>query len=124
VKSAPEALVGLSLLVLPAMVVSLLVGQQLAEPAGVAIARVAGVALLALGISCWLARNDIQSRAARGLVVALLLYDVSIVLILLSARFRAGLSGIGIWPTVVLHSGLGFWSFLCLKKANQWAVEG
>jgi hypothetical protein len=124
VKSAAEAVVGLSLFVLPAMVVSLLVGPKLGEPAGVAIARVAGVALLALGISCWLARNDIQSRAARGLLVALLLYDVSIVLILLSVRFRTELSGIGLWPTVVLHTGLGIWSLLCLKKANQWAVEG
>jgi hypothetical protein len=38
-------------------------------------ARLAGVALLALGVACWLAVSDAQSRAARGLASGMVLYD-------------------------------------------------
>jgi hypothetical protein len=41
-----------------------------------------------------------------GLVVALLFYDSAVVVIFLFARLGAGLSGIGLGPAVVLHSGL------------------
>jgi hypothetical protein len=53
-----------------------------------------------------LTRHDSQSRAAIGLVVALLFYDSAVVVIFLFARLGAGLSGIGLGPAVVLHSGL------------------
>ena len=47
-----EAATGLALLIVPSLVGQLLLGEQLA---GVAIpaARVAGIALIALGIACW-----------------------------------------------------------------------
>lgn len=124
VKSAVEVLAGLALVLFPLLTVSVLLGPRLAEPVGVALARVAGVALLTLGIACWLARNESQSRASRGLIAALFFYDVAIVTILLSARLRAGLSGIGLLPAVVLHSGLGVWSLLCLRKETYSPVQG
>ncbi len=122
VKSVVEVFVGLALLGAPSLVVSILVGPQLTEPAAIAIARVAGVALLAIGISCWLARKDSHRPAARGLIVGLLVYDVSVILILLAARFATGLVGIGLWPAVILHSVLAIWSFLCLRKPDPSAV--
>lgn len=117
-KSAVEALAGLALALLPALVVPLLLGSSLVAPAGTVIARMAGAALLTMGIACWLARNDSQSRAAIGLIVALLLYDAAVVVILLLARFAMGMLGIALWPAVVLHSGLGVWSLSCLKKST------
>jgi len=42
-------------------VVSLVIGP-LTEPVGVVFVRIAGVALIALGIACWLARNESQNR--------------------------------------------------------------
>jgi hypothetical protein len=45
-----EAVAGLALLVIPSLVVQLLFGQQLA---GIPVARVTGIALIALGIFCW-----------------------------------------------------------------------
>ena len=47
-----EAATGLALLVVPALVVRLLFGVELAGIA-VIVARVAGIALLALGVGCW-----------------------------------------------------------------------
>jgi hypothetical protein len=57
----------------PSITVELLVGAPLETPAALTVARVGGAGLLALGLACWLARGDTQSRAARGLVAARLL---------------------------------------------------
>lgn len=119
VKTVVEALAGLALALLPSLLVSLLLGSPLDTPAGIIIARMTGVALLTLGIACWLARNDSQSRAAIGLATALLFYDAAVVAIFLIARLAMGLSGIGLWPIVVLHSGLWIWSVLCLRKVRE-----
>ena len=121
VKSVVELLAGLALVAAPSMVVSLVIGP-LTEPVGVVFVRIAGVALIALGIACWLARNESQNRTTIGLIWALLFYDVSFVLILLSAHVRIALDGIGLWLVVALHSGLGVWSTLCLSKMKQQAV--
>jgi hypothetical protein len=123
VKGALEAAVGIALLAFPSLVVSVLVGQRINDPAGLAVGRIAGAALLAFGIACWLARTESETRAATGLVIGLLFYDACVVAILLSAHFRSGLTGIGNWPAIALHSGLGVWSVLCLKNAKQWRVS-
>ncbi len=119
VKAAVETLAGLALVAFPSMAVSFLTGQGLAEPGGKVLGRIAGVALLALGISCWLTYQESQSRAAVGLIWALLFYDGSVVGILLVAYLGVGLFGIALWPAVLLHSGLGMWSVLCLRKVTR-----
>ena len=116
--SAAETLVGVALALFPSLLTSLLFGSRLDAPVGILVARVAGSALLAMGIACWLARDNSESRAAAGLIMALLFYDAAVVVIFLYARLGAGLWGIGLWPAVVLHSGLGVWSVLCLKKVK------
>jgi len=52
-----ETVTGAGLLILPTLVIRLLLG---AEPSGVAvlIARVTGIALIALGIACWPSRMN------------------------------------------------------------------
>lgn len=117
-KSAVETLVGGALALFPSLLISLLLGSPLDAPAGIVVARMAGSALLAMGIACWLARNNSESRAATGLIMALLFYDAAVVVIFLCARLGAGLWGIALWPAVVLHSGLAVWSVLCLKKVR------
>ena len=59
-----EVVTGLGLIALPSVVVRLLLGSPLDTSAAVMLARVAGAALLALGVACWIARDDTQSRAA------------------------------------------------------------
>jgi len=70
-----EAATGLALIAVPAIVVRLLLGAEISG-ASIPLGRVAGAALLALGVACWLARDDTQSRTARGLVVAMLMYNI------------------------------------------------
>jgi len=120
-KTVVEVGAGLALALFPSIAVSLLLGSPLDVTATV-IGRFAGTALLTLGIACWLARNDAQSPAAAGLIAALLFYDAGIVAVLLFARLALGLSGIGLWPGVILHSALGIWSLLCLGKGPRPAL--
>jgi len=115
-KSAVEVLAGLALLLVPSTVVSLALGVPLELPVGLVLARCVGVILLAVGIASWVERNHSESRGAIGLIVGLLVYDVSVVVVLLLARLAEHLSGIALWPAVFLHSGLGVWSLLCLRN--------
>ncbi|MGA7291775.1 MAG: hypothetical protein WBW53_07775 [Terriglobales bacterium] len=115
-KSAVEVLAGLALLLVPSTVVTLALGVPLDRSGVIAIARCVGAILLAVGIACWMARDHSESRTAIGLIAALLVYDVSVVALLLLARLAEHLSGIALWPVVFLHSGLAAWSLFCLKK--------
>ena len=103
------------LLVAPSVLVVLLLGAAPGTPAGVTVSRVAGVAILALGVACWLAREDAAGRAAKGLLAAMLLYNVAVVAILFLAWTRLGLFGIAFWPVVLAHMGLAAWCVACLS---------
>src|SRR3954451_3002233 len=107
VTGALEAATGLMLLVAPSVLVELLLGAAPGTPAGVAVSHVAGVALSALGVACWLAREDAAGRAAKGLVAAMLLYNIAVVVILVLAWTSLGLFGIAFWPVVLAQHGAG-----------------
>lgn len=113
--AALEAATGLVLIALPSMLASVLLGSPLDTPAGLTVARVGGVALLTIGAACWLARLDAESRASRGLVCAMVIYNAGAVAIFLYAAFGLGLSGIGLWPALTVHAVLAGW---CIK--NLW----
>jgi hypothetical protein len=106
---------GLALLALPSPAVTLLLGSSPDTPAAVTVGRVTGAALLALGIACWLARHDGQSRAATGLVAAMVLYNIATVAILASAGIGSGPAGIALWPADVLHAAMAVWCIACLR---------
>jgi hypothetical protein len=110
-----EAATGLGLIIVPALVVRLLLGSELLG-AGIPVGRLAGVALLALGIACWLATSDTQSCAARGIVSAMVLYNIGAVLILTAAGIHSQQIGIALWPAVILHTAMAVWCITCLMR--------
>lgn len=115
-----EAATGLVLVVLPLPLTTLLLGSSSLEaPAALTLARVAGVALLALAVASWFARLDGGSRAARGLVGALVLYNAGVAAVLAHAGVVLALSGIGLWPTVVLHAAMAVWCLVRLSDRPQ-----
>jgi hypothetical protein len=110
-----EAATGLGLITVPAVVVRLLLGSELLG-AGIPLGRLTGVALLTLGIVCWLASSDTQSCAARGIVTAMTLYNIGAVLILACAGLQLPTVGIGLWPTVILHAAMAVWCATTLRQ--------
>jgi len=118
VTAAAETATGLALLGLPSLVVSLLLGGSLDTPAALVVARITGAALLSLGVACWLVRNDEKSRGAVGLVKAMMLYNVAAVAILAYAGVGAGMSGVGLWPAVLLHAVLAAWCIARLRSKS------
>src|SRR5216110_936616 len=114
-----EMATGLGLVAVPSVVVRLLLGSPLNTSAAVMLARVAGAALLALGVACWLARDDTQSRATRGLVVAMLMYNIAATAVLAFVGIDLGLHGVALWPAVVLHAAMGAWCAACLRRGPQ-----
>ena len=92
-----EVATGLALLIAPSLVVHLLLGEQLTGLA-MPVARVAGIALIALGIACWPGPP----------LVGMLTHSALVTLYLAYLGF-AGLSGILLWPAVVLHTILTAW---------------
>ncbi len=113
-----ETATGLGLMAVPSVVVRLLLGSPLDTSAAVVLARVAGAALLALGVACWLARDDTQSRAARGLVVAMLMYNIPATAFLAFAGIGLGLHGVVLWPAVVLHAVMAIWCIMTLLRTQ------
>ena len=87
-----EAGTGAALLIVPSLVGRLLFGEALAGIA-IPVARVTGIALIALGVACWPGPP----------LVGMLTYSAAITLYLAYVGFVGGLTGILLWPAVVLH---------------------
>ena len=100
---------GLVLLAFPSAAVKLLFGSPLDTPAAEALGRLAGAALLTLGIACWRGSRDVQSHAARGLVHEMLIYNLLAAGILASVGLVATLVGELLGPAVILHSVMAAW---------------
>jgi hypothetical protein len=88
-----EAATGLALLVVPSLVGQLLLGVELTGIA-VPVARVAGIALIGLGVACWPGPP----------LVGMLIYSASVALYLAYLGLIDGLTAILLWPAVILHA--------------------
>jgi hypothetical protein len=111
---------GLGMLAVPSFVGEILLGSPFGTTIEPVIARVAGIALLALAVACWLLRNEGWSRATRGLVGAMLLYNGGGTGVLLYAGPGLGLYGTGFWPAVLVHAVMAVWCLLSLlRKPGQ-----
>jgi len=113
-----EAGAGLALLCLPSSAAKLLLGTALQQPSACVVARVGGAGLLTIGIACWLARSDTESSAARGLVTALVVYNLVVALVLAAAGLRSQPVGIVLWPAVVLHTLMTAWCIVSLRNPS------
>jgi hypothetical protein len=88
-----EAATGLALLLVPSLVGQLLLGAELTGIA-VTVARVAGIALIGLGLACW------PGKA----LIGMLTYSAAVTLYLAYIGFAGGSSGMLLWPAVVVHA--------------------
>jgi len=110
-----EAATGLILLAYPPLLIRLLLGTEI-NGVGVIISRIAGAALLAIGIACWVARRESSGIAQRALLIGVLTYNVAATGILSSSRWQLDAIGIALWPAVVAHFVLAVWCVVCLRS--------
>jgi hypothetical protein len=106
-----EAATGVGLLAVPAVLARLLLGGTLDTPAALTVARVGGTALLAISVACWLSREN-----GRALVAAMLLYNAVVAGLLVHAALALALSGLGLWPAVILHAVMTVWCVTTLLR--------
>ena len=99
-----EAATGAALLIVPSLVGRLLLGAEL-PGVSIPIARVTGIALIALGVSCWPG-----STALCGMLT----YSTLVTLYLAYVGLAGGFTGILLWPAIVLHG------VLTLLLARAW----
>ena len=116
VTALAETGTGVLLLVSPTLVAALLLGTSLVAPAALIVSRIAGAALLALGGACWLARDDGPSRARRGVIAAMLLYNCAAGAVLVTAAAGVRPAGVLMWPAVAVHAALAVWCIACLRS--------
>jgi hypothetical protein len=90
-----EVATGMALLIVPSLVGQLLLGDALVGVA-IPVARVAGIALIALGIACWPGPP----------LIGMLIYSAAVTLYLAYLGFAGGFAGVFLWPAVVLHAVL------------------
>ena len=109
-----EALTGLALLASPSLAAASLTGGPIESAAGAILTRIAGAALLAIGIMCWLTRNE--GHAARGVIAGLLIYNIGVVAVLVYAGMASGVNGTALWPAVAMHLGLTGFCIVVLRS--------
>jgi hypothetical protein len=119
VTAAIEAATGAAMIVAPAALASLLLGAALDSSGAMTVARVAGVALLSLGVACWLVRDEGRARGGRAVITAMLLYNVAVAAILIHSGLILGLDGIALWPAALVHVALAAWCGAALRPAPR-----
>ncbi len=92
-----EAGTGLLLLVYPPIVVRLLFGSEIGG-AGVIMSRLAGIALIGLGVACWPGNSAVQP------LYGMLTYSTLAMLYLIRIGIRSEAVGLLLWPGVVVHA--------------------
>ncbi|MBK7954139.1 MAG: hypothetical protein IPK02_09360 [Candidatus Accumulibacter sp.] len=103
-----EVATGLTLLVVPSLVGRWLFGEDLTGVA-LPIARVAGIALIGLGVACWPGTP----------LVGMLIYSAAVTLYLAYLGLADGLTGLLLWPAVVLHASLTALLTLAITKGEE-----
>ena len=93
-----EAATGLALLLVPSLVGQLLLGAGLTGVAAT-VARVTGIALIALSVACW------PGTPLLGMAI----YSAAIALYFAWLGLSGGSSGVLLWPAAALHLVLTVW---------------
>ena len=116
-----ELLAGLGLILVPALALNAILGTPNVAGETLAIARLAGVALVAIGV---MAHSGSQGGSSWWLFAGLLVYNVGACAALAYIGAGLGLAGPLLWPAVLLHALLTLWTLVCLRSAPAPAANG
>ena len=119
VTAVVESTAAAALFAVPSRAAALLLGAGLDSPAANVVARIAGAALLSIGLTCWLVRNSPEGGSHAGRIAGLLVYNAAVAVLLVFAAVVEHLHGIALWPAVALHAGLSIWCAVCLRRRRR-----
>ena len=111
-----EGATGLSLLFWPPLQARQIMGVAVRTPLEMFLGRSFGTALVAIAIVCWLAASEARGKVARGVVVAMTIYNAIAAALLVHARVVLELSGALYWVGIVVHVTMGAWCIACLQR--------
>ena len=97
-----EVLAGIGLLLAPAFIVGLLLGDG-SGPVGSAVARVLGMAFVSLGFTAWEPAGQ-EPRSARA---GICIYNLGVAVLLSVFGKAGGMNAPLLWPTAALHGVFG-----------------
>src|SRR5262245_12088082 len=110
-----DILAGSAALIIPAPVVSLLLGVSV-DPITSVLARLFGAGVFALGLACLKARNDVASPAGLAVSLGITVYNLLAALVLFWAAAEMGLGGPLLWGAGIGHGVLGALFVLALIR--------
>jgi hypothetical protein len=87
-----EAATGSALLIVPSLVGQMLFGVELTGVT-IPVARAAGIALIGLGVACWPGPP----------LIGMLIYSAAVALYLTYIGLADGLTGMLLWPAIIVH---------------------
>jgi hypothetical protein len=112
VSGVMEVGAGVALLAAPDLAIRLIFGSSVTE-AEVALGRLAGGALLSLGVVCWLARHNGIGAASSAIMGGMLTYNAAVVALVLAGSL--GSLGPLLSGLALLHGGMALWCLLLLQ---------
>ena len=105
-----EIATGVALMIVPSLVVRLLFSDQI-DGGAVPLARVAGIALIGLGVGCW----------PGPALIGMLTYGALVTVYLVYVGIASHQTGVLLWPAVIVHlilTALLAWTFARERKAK------
>ena len=101
-----EILAGLTALIAPGPLLSLLLGGP-GDPIASVLARLFGAGVFALGLACLKARHDVASPAGLAVSIGITSYNGLAAVVLLWTAAASGLGGLLLWGAGIAHAALG-----------------
>lgn len=112
-----EILAGLTALIAPGPLLSLLLGGSWDGTTAV-LARLFGAGVFALGLACLKARNDVASPAGLAISLGITAYNLLAAVVLLWTAAASGLGGLLLWAAGIGHAVLGLLFVSALVKSR------
>ena len=109
-----NVIAGLALIGIPVFLSGAVLGFPISEPGAIVVSRVAGAAILSLGIVCWMLISEARSRTGKSLVTGMAVFNTLLMLVMVYAITIQNISSPGLWVVVLVYSVLAGW---CIRTA-------
>ena len=119
-----ELVAGACLLFVPSNFAGLFFGEALNSDVALLVGRLAGLALVAMGLTCWLEKPGSDGSLPFNQLAGLLFYNGAVTVLFVYSFFINGSGGPLLWPAAILHAAFTIWLALVFKISAQKTTTG